>query len=126
MIAWGLREWCRLSGSRATYIDPRLEAITGGGGPEVRPELIASFDEVLQDTLADSNSVSGPEEQLMLRRSLEQALNGLDEREQRVVQMYYEFELSYKEIAAVLDLTDARVCQLNKAALNKMKAVLQA
>ncbi|MGO4377358.1 FliA/WhiG family RNA polymerase sigma factor [Pseudoduganella sp. RAF53_2] len=89
-------------------------------------ELIASFDEVLQDTLADSNSVSGPEEQLMLRRSLEQALNGLDEREQRVVQMYYEFELSYKEIAAVLDLTDARVCQLNKAALNKMKAVLQA
>ena len=45
--------------------------------------------------------------------------------EQRVVQMYYEFELSYTEIAAVLDLTDARVCQLNKAALAKMKAVLQ-
>lgn len=87
-------------------------------------ETIASFDEILQDTLADSSSVAGPEEQLMIRRSLEQALNGLDEREQRVVQMYYEFELSYKEIAAVLDLTDARVCQLNKAALNKMKAVL--
>jgi len=90
-------------------------------------ELIASFDELLQDTLADTgSSLPGPEEQLLLRRSLEQALNGLDEREQRVVQMYYEFELSYKEIAAVLDLTDARVCQLNKAALNKMKAVLQA
>ena len=89
-------------------------------------ELIASFDEVLQDTLADTSSMPGPEEQLLLRRSLEQALMGLDEREQRVVQMYYEFELSYKEIAAVLDLTDARVCQLNKAALGKMKAVLQA
>jgi RNA polymerase sigma factor for flagellar operon FliA len=89
-------------------------------------ETIASFDEILQDTLADTGSVAGPEEQLMIRRSLEQALNGLDEREQRVVQMYYEFELSYKEIAAVLDLTDARVCQLNKAALNKMKAVLAA
>jgi RNA polymerase sigma factor for flagellar operon FliA len=87
-------------------------------------ETIASFDEILQDTLADTGSVAGPEEQLMIRRSLEQALNGLDEREQRVIQMYYEFELSYKEIAAVLDLTDARVCQLNKAALNKMKAVL--
>jgi len=89
-------------------------------------ETIASFDEILQDTLADTGSVSGPEEQLMIRRSLEQALNGLDEREQRVIQMYYEFELSYKEIAAVLDLTDARVCQLNKQALNKMKAVLAA
>jgi RNA polymerase sigma factor for flagellar operon FliA len=89
-------------------------------------ETIASFDEILQDTLADTGSVAGPEEQLMIRRSLEQALNGLDEREQRVIQMYYEFELSYKEIAAVLDLTDARVCQLNKQALNKMRAVLAA
>ena len=87
-------------------------------------EMIASFDEALQDTMG-SDSAPSPEEQLLVRRSLEQALRGLDEREQRVVQMYYEFELSYKEIAAVLDLTDARVCQLNKAALNKMKAVLQ-
>ena len=87
-------------------------------------ELIASFDEVLQDSIGQDSAPS-PEEQLMVRRSLEQALRGLDEREQRVVQMYYEFELSYKEIAAVLDLTDARVCQLNKAALGKMKAVLQ-
>ena len=87
-------------------------------------EQIASFDEILQDSLSNDSAPS-PEEQLMVRRSLEQALRGLDEREQRVVQMYYEFELSYKEIAAVLDLTDARVCQLNKAALGKMKAVLQ-
>jgi RNA polymerase sigma factor for flagellar operon FliA len=87
-------------------------------------ELIASFDEVLQDSVSNESSPS-PEDQLVVRRSLEQALRGLDEREQRVVQMYYEFELSYKEIAAVLDLTDARVCQLNKAALGKMKAVLQ-
>jgi RNA polymerase sigma factor for flagellar operon FliA len=89
-------------------------------------ELMASFDEVLQDTVSPGSDVApSPEDQLMVRRSLAQALGGLDEREQRVVQMYYEFELSYKEIAAVLDLTDARVCQLNKAALNKMKAVLQ-
>jgi RNA polymerase sigma factor for flagellar operon FliA len=87
-------------------------------------ELIASFDDILQESVSNDSAPS-PEEQLMVRRSLEQALRGLDEREQRVVQMYYEFELSYKEIAAVLDLTDARVCQLNKAALNKMKAVLQ-
>lgn len=88
-------------------------------------ESIGSFDEVLQDTVGQGESAPSPEEQLMVRRSLEQALRGLDEREQRVVQMYYEFELSYKEIAAVLDLTDARVCQLNKGALGKMKAMLQ-
>ena len=88
-------------------------------------EMIASFDEILLESAGPAESAPSPEDQLMLRRSLEQALRGLDEREQRVVQMYYEFELSYKEIAAVLDLTDARVCQLNKGALGKMKAVLQ-
>jgi RNA polymerase sigma factor for flagellar operon FliA len=88
-------------------------------------ELLASFDEVVQEMGEMFADAANPEDQLMTRRSLEQALVALDEREQRVVQMYYEFELSYREIAAVLDLTDARVCQLNKSALRKMKAFLK-
>jgi RNA polymerase sigma factor for flagellar operon FliA len=90
---------------------------------DVAEELL-SFDDVLQDAADRAHSAPGPEEQYMVRRSLEQALNALSEREQRVIQMIYEFELSYKEIAAVLDLSDARVCQLNKSALAKMKAAL--
>jgi RNA polymerase sigma factor for flagellar operon FliA len=88
-------------------------------------EEMLSFDEVLQDAVAQSNYTPGPEEQYIVRRSLEQVLTALNEKEQRVIQMIYEFELSYKEIAAVLDLSDARVCQLNKSALTKMKAALQ-
>ncbi|MET0981035.1 MAG: FliA/WhiG family RNA polymerase sigma factor [Telluria sp.] len=88
-------------------------------------EEMLSFDEVLQEATGRAHSAPGPEEELLLRRSLEQALGALTEREQRVIQMIYEFELSYKEIAAVLDLSDARVCQLNKSALAKMKAALQ-
>ena len=53
------------------------------------------------------------------------ALQALNPREQQVIQLYYEFELSLKEIAAVLALTEARVCQINKSAL-KMQARLQA
>jgi len=87
-------------------------------------EEMLSFDEILQEATERAHSAPGPEEQFMVRRSLEQALNALTEREQRVIQMIYEFELSYKEIAAVLDLSDARVCQLNKSALAKMKAAL--
>ena len=89
-------------------------------------EEMLSFDEVLQEASERAHAAPGPEEQLLVRRSLEQALAALNEREQRVIQMIYEFELSYKEIAAVLDLSDARVCQLNKSALAKMKAALQA
>jgi RNA polymerase sigma factor for flagellar operon FliA len=87
-------------------------------------EELLSFDEILQEATEQAHSAPGPEQQYMLRRSLEQALNALNEKEQRVIQMIYEFELSYKEIAAVLDLSDARVCQLNKSALAKMKAAL--
>ena len=41
------------------------------------------------------------------------------------MQLYYEFELSLAEIAAVLGITEARVCQINKGALRKMNALLQ-
>ena len=88
-------------------------------------EEMLSFDEVLQEALDPAHSAPGPEEAYLVRRSLEQVLGSLNEKEQRVIQMIYEFELSYKEIAAVLDLSDARVCQLNKSALAKMKAALQ-
>ena len=42
MIAWGLREWCRLSGSRATYIEP--------GSPWEDP-FVESFNGRLRDEL---------------------------------------------------------------------------
>jgi RNA polymerase sigma factor for flagellar operon FliA len=88
-------------------------------------EEMLSFDDVLQEALDPAHSTPGPEEAFLVRRSLEQVLGSLNEKEQRVIQMIYEFELSYKEIAAVLDLSDARVCQLNKSALAKMKVALQ-
>ena len=88
-------------------------------------ETIASFDELVGELVQVPSNGTNPEEAMTARRSIEQALMALDEREQRVIQLYYEHELSYKEIAAVLGLTDARVCQLNKGALKKMKAHLE-
>ncbi len=90
-------------------------------------ETLASFDALLEKQDAPGHgSVPGPEQALLLRRSLEQALVVLDEREQQVIQLYYEYELSLKEIALVLDLTEARICQINRKALDKMKVFLQA
>ncbi|HYR25659.1 MAG TPA: FliA/WhiG family RNA polymerase sigma factor [Aquabacterium sp.] len=87
-------------------------------------ETLASFDELLHELSNQPDQGMSPEAQFIRRRSLEQALLSLDEREQRVIQLYYEYELSFKEIAAVLGLTDARVCQINKGALKKMRNVL--
>lgn len=89
-------------------------------------ESLASFDELLNELSDRADQSPTPEVLYIRRRSLEQALTALDEREQRVIQLYYEYELSFKEIAAVLGLTDARVCQINKGALKKMRTLLQA
>lgn len=88
-------------------------------------EEFASFDELINELDQLPSEHPSPEAQFILRRGLEQALNALNEREQRVIQLYYEFELGLKEIAAVLDVTEARICQINKSALAKMKAFLQ-
>lgn len=88
-------------------------------------EEFASFDDLINELENIPSEQPSPENQFIVRRSLEQALQALNEREQRVIQLYYEFELGLKEIAAVLDLTEARVCQINKSALAKMKAFLQ-
>lgn len=55
------------------------------------------------------------------RLALKQALATLKPRQQMLLALYYEHDLNMKEIAAVLDLTESRVCQLHKecmAALN--------
>lgn len=87
-------------------------------------EAMTSLDELLGAGVDMPSSVHDPAHAVLQRRALEQALAGLAEREQRVVQLYYEYELSLKEIAAVLELSEARICQINKEALRKMRAAL--
>lgn len=95
-------------------------------------EAIESLDEMLQngpETFVDNSSGieggSAIEEREINARLLEQALSCLNERERLVLTLYYQHELSLKEIALVLDLTDARVCQLSKQAIVKAGRYLQ-
>lgn len=83
-------------------------------------EAIESLDELLQsghEHFPDSAELL--EERLIKERTLAQALSRLDERERLVLTLYYQHELSLKEIALVLEVSDARVCQLSKQALGK-------
>ena len=88
-------------------------------------EALSSLDELLAQGLDVASSTQDPAHAVLQRLALEQVLHQLTEREQRVIQLYYEFDLSLKEIAAVLELSEARVCQINKEALRKMRAALQ-
>lgn len=61
------------------------------------------------------------EEEVNIQRTLARALQSLDERERTIINLYYQQGISLKEIALVLDLTEARVCQLNKKISEKIK-----
>lgn len=89
-------------------------------------EAIESLDELLlngPETFTDGSS--GLEEREITERILAQALATLSDRERLVLMLYYQQELSLKEIALVLELTDARVCQLSKQAIQKASRFLR-
>ncbi|VXC44785.1 RNA polymerase sigma factor for flagellar operon [Pseudomonas sp. 8Z] len=88
-------------------------------------EAIESLDELLQSGHeAFIEGGSAVEERVLKERLLAQALSQLSEREQLVLTLYYQHELSLKEIALVLELSDARVCQLSKQAIAKASRYL--
>ncbi|MGV3345511.1 FliA/WhiG family RNA polymerase sigma factor [Enterobacteriaceae bacterium LUAb1] len=82
-----------------------------------------SLDELLAgDSLSGRLAGRSLEEEMTVQRTLQLALSSLKEREQLILTLYYQQEMSLKEIALVLDLTEARVCQLNKKISEKIKS----
>ena len=61
-----------------------------------------------------------------LRQSLVTAIKALPEREQYVMSMYYEQDMNLKEIAAVLGVTESRVCQLHSQSIARLRAKMRA
>ncbi len=57
-----------------------------------------------------------------LRLALVEAIKKLPEREQFVMSMYYEQDMNLKEIAAVLGVTESRVCQLHSQSIARLRA----
>jgi RNA polymerase sigma factor FliA len=60
------------------------------------------------------------------REALVQAIERLPEREQYVMSMYYEHDMNLKEIAAVLGVTESRVCQLHSQSVARLRSRLKA
>ncbi len=80
------------------------------------------------DTIADPKT-EDPFSRLLAedrRRELMGAINHLPEKERRVVSLYYVEELTMKEIAKVVQVTEGRVCQLHTQAILRLKGLLGA
>lgn len=73
----------------------------------------------------ESTSAVGPAQALEegeLLEGLAGAINALSERERTLLSLYYEQELTMKEISAVLEVSESRVCQLHSRALHRLRA----
>ncbi|MDQ8031401.1 MAG: RNA polymerase sigma factor FliA [Bordetella sp.] len=76
---------------------------------------------------ATSESSGNPLNALLatdLRAALIQAIDKLPDREKLLLSLYYEQGLNLKEIGAVLNVTEARVCQLRTQATARLRAHL--
>jgi RNA polymerase sigma factor FliA len=83
---------------------------------------VASLGELLVD-----HSVPGPVEQAEqqeLTNTLSTAIDNLPEREKLLLSLYYQEELTMKEISKILNVSESRVCQLHMQAVMRLRSVL--
>jgi RNA polymerase sigma factor for flagellar operon FliA len=69
---------------------------------------------------ADANPLGRLSDRKM-REALVAAIENLPQREQYVMSMYYEHDMNLKEIAAVLGVTESRVCQLHSQSIARLR-----
>jgi RNA polymerase sigma factor FliA len=93
-----------------------LEDMSGDGGDE------DYLDRHVADE--DANPLGRLQDQRM-REALVEAIKNLPEREQYVMSMYYEHDMNLKEIAAVLKVTESRVCQLHSQSIARLRSRLR-
>jgi len=83
-------------------------------------------DDFLDRHVADeaANPLAMLQDQRM-REALVEAIGRLPEREQHVMSMYYEQDMNLKEIAAVLGVTESRICQLHSQSIARLRSKLR-
>jgi RNA polymerase sigma factor FliA len=102
----------RVRGTQLVY----LEDISGGeDGDDYLDRHVAIAD-------ADPVHILGD---VRMRAALVEAIKNLPEREQYIMSMYYEHDMNLKEIAAVLGVTESRICQLHSQSIARLRSRLR-
>ncbi len=95
---------------------------------------VLSLDAVFEDRdqggmdVVDSGSASRPEDSLLrqeLLDTLTEGITSLRENEQLVVSLYYKKNLSMKEIAQVMEVSEPRISQIHSRAIQKLKLYMK-
>ncbi len=102
-----------------------IDRARGGG--------LFSLDEVMRNDITtrianQASSEPSPFDELQikeLKSVISEAISSLSEKEQQVISLYYYDELTLKEIAGVLGLTESRISQIHSKVTIKLRAKLR-
>ena len=104
----------KVRGTQLVY----LEDISGGSDDDD-----SFLDRHMGETEVDPSAVLQDQR---MRMALVAAIKVLPEREQQIMSMYYEHDMNLKEIAAVLGVTESRICQLHSQSIARLRSKLRA
>lgn len=78
------------------------------------------------DTIEDTNKLNPQEqaEEKNVKQELEKALLRLPERERIIMVLYYQENMTLKEIGETINMSESRVCQLHAQGIMKLKNIL--
>lgn len=78
------------------------------------------------DTIQDTNKRNPQEEaeENNIKQELERALKRLPERERIIMVLYYQENMTLKEIGETINMSESRVCQLHAQGIMKLKNIL--
>ncbi|MCH4888748.1 FliA/WhiG family RNA polymerase sigma factor [Acidaminobacter sp. JC074] len=99
---------------------------------EVSTFSIISLDEKITENsnvnIQEDTKAETPEGELMnveTKRLLKEMIEKLPEKEQRIIELYYYSELTYKEISKIMNISESRISQLHTKAITKMQAKIE-
>jgi RNA polymerase sigma factor for flagellar operon FliA len=105
----------RVRGTQLVYLEDMSGGHDDGGEHDYLDRHVADESESPLALLKDRR----------MREALVEAIKTLPEREQYVMSMYYEQDMNLKEIAAVLGVTESRVCQLHSQSIARLRVKLR-
>ncbi|MBN2797008.1 MAG: FliA/WhiG family RNA polymerase sigma factor [Clostridia bacterium] len=93
---------------------------------------IVSLDEKISENsnidIQEDKKNDTPESELMekeTKRMLKEMIENLPEKEKRIIELYYYSELTYKEIAQIMEISESRISQIHTKAITKLKTKLE-
>jgi RNA polymerase sigma factor FliA len=84
-------------------------------------DIVSLHELVIDESQLEPSAIFEEEE---MKSILIEAIQSLPEREQLVLSLYYYENLTFKEVGAVLDVSESRVCQLHARTVMTLRGIL--